>query len=152
MRFWRVIAIALASTGNAAAQAPPPDRSAALFAGEWTGIGEGGAHCYLKLDLNGRGWALIDAGAGELLGAQLRWRNQQQNLQVDEITPVAASPRLRTMPLARFSLSSGFNGSLRLAWQAPPGTCQMQRTDVTARQLSQARDMLERLHSDAGKP
>lgn len=69
MRFWGVIAMTLACLGNAGAQAPPPDRSPALFAAEWAGIGEGGSHCYLKLDPNGQGWVLIDAGTGDLLGA-----------------------------------------------------------------------------------
>ncbi|MFZ2235366.1 MAG: hypothetical protein WAV67_03200 [Dokdonella sp.] len=40
-----------------------------MFAAEWAGIGEGGSHCYLKLDPNGQGWVLIDAGTGDLLGA-----------------------------------------------------------------------------------
>ncbi len=121
----------LACIGHAGAQAPPPERSAALFAGEWAGVGEGGTHCYLKLDSNGRGWVLIDAGAGDLQGAQLRWHNQQQRLQIDEITPIAASPRLRTMPLAKLNLFSGFNRSLKL--QVPFGTCQMQRTSVSGK-------------------
>ena len=152
MCFWRVIAIAVASIGNAGAQAPPVDRSATLFAGEWAGVGEGGAYCYLKLDLNGQGWALIDSGSGDLLGAQVRWRNQQQRLQIDEITPVVAAPRLRTMPLAALTLSTGFNRSLRLDWHAQSGTCQMQRTNVSAYQLSHARDVLEKLQSAGGKP
>ncbi len=140
----------LACVGHAGAQAPPPDQSAALFAGEWAGIGEGGTHCYLKLDSNGRGWVLIDAGAGDLLGAQLRWHNQRQSLQIDEITPIAASPRLRTMSLAKLNLFSGFNRSLKL--EVPSGTCQMQRTSVSADQLSHARDVVEKLQSDGGKP
>lgn len=153
MRFRRLIAIAVASIASAGAQAPPADRSAALFAGEWAGVGEGGTHCYLKLDADGRGWVLINArGVGELLGAQLLWRNQHQRLQVDEITPVTTSPRLRTMPLAKLSLSSGFNRSLLLAWGAPSATCQMQRTEVTAYQLSHARDVLEKLQTGANKP
>ena len=152
MRSWTLIAMALACTASAAAQAPPADRSRALFAGEWAGIGEGGSHCYLKLDPNGRGWALIDAGAGNLLGAQLRWRNQNQSLQVDELTPVLSSPSLRTMPLTKLSLVSGFNRSLRLDWHAPSGTCQIQRTDVATHQLSQAREVLEQLQRDAGEP
>lgn len=140
----------LACVGHAGAQAPPPDQSPAFFAGEWAGIGDGGTHCYLKLDSNGRGWALIDAGAGDLLGAQLRWHNQRQRLQIDEITPIAASPRLRTMPLAKLTLVSGFNRSLKL--EVPSGTCQMQRTSVSADQLSHARDVVEKLQSDDGKP
>ena len=152
MRYWTVLAMTLACTASAGAQAPPPDRSAALFAGEWAGIGEEGSHCYLKLDPNGRGWALIDAGSGDLLGAQLRWRNQRQSLKIDKIDPVAASPSLRTMPLSTRSLSSGFNRSLRLDWQASSGSCQMQRTDVSAHQLSQARKVVEELQSGAGKP
>lgn len=140
----------LACIGSAGAQAPPPDHSAALFAGEWGGTSEGGAHCYLKLDSNGRGWVLIDAGAGDLLGAQLRWHNQRQRLQIDEITPIAASPRLRTMPLARLNLFSGFNRSLKL--EAPSVTCQMQRTSVSAYQLSHAREIVEKLQSDVGNP
>lgn len=152
MGFWRVLAMTLVCIGNAAAQSPPLDRSSALYAGEWAGIGEYGAHCYLKLELNGRGWVLIDAGAGDLLGAQLRWRNHRQRLQIDEIIPVATSPHLRTMPLAKLNLVSGFSRSLRLDWNAPSGTCQMQRTTVSAFQLTQARDVLEKLQSGGGKP
>lgn len=150
MRFWWVLAMSLACVGHAGAQAPPPDQSAALFAGEWAGIGAGGAHCYLKLDSKGRGWALIDAGAGDLLGAQLRWHNQRQHLQVDEITPIAASPRLRTMPLAKLTLVSSFNRSLKL--EVPSVTCQMQRTSVSAYQLSHARDVVEKLQAHGAKP
>lgn len=152
MSFLRVIAMTVACIGSAGAQAPPPDQGTGLFAGEWTGIGEGGAHCYLKLDSNGQGWVLIDAGAGDLLGAQLRWRNQHQSLQIDDVKPVGASPRLRTMPLAKFSAVSGFNRSLRLDWRTPSGTCHMQRTDVSAYQLSHARDVVEKLEAGGIQP
>lgn len=150
MGFLRVLAIILACIGNVGAQAPPPDQSADLFAGEWAGIGEGGTHCYLKLDVNGRGWVLIDGGAGDLVGAHLRWHNQRQGLQIDQITPIVASPRLRTMPLTQLNLLSGFNRSLKL--EVPSGTCQLQRTNVSAYQLAHARDVVAKLQSDGGKP
>jgi len=152
MHFWKIPALVLLCIGNAGAQSPPPDRSNGLFAGEWAGVGEGSSHCYLKLEPNGQGWVLIDAGSGDLLGAQLRWHNQRQSLQIDEITSLVASPHLRTMPLTQLKLLSGFNQSLKLVWHASSGTCQMQRTTVSAYQLSQAREVLEKIKSGGGKP
>lgn len=151
MRFYRWIALVLACMGNVGAQAPPPDLSNGLFAGEWAGIGERGTHCYLNLDVSGWGWVLIDGGTGDLMSAQVRWRNQRLSLHIDEIIPVAFSPRLRTSPLATLRLSSGFNRSLRLDWQST-GSCQMQRTDVSARQLAHARDVVQKLQAERGKP
>lgn len=151
MRHFVPLVFLFASIGSASALTPLPDRSAALFAGEWAGGGERGSYCYVKLDADGQGLVLVDAGTGDWLGARMRWRNQQQNLQVDKIIPFAASTRQRLMPLGKFAFNAGFNQSLSLSWSAQLGACQLQRVDAAARQLARARATIEALPPEQGK-
>lgn len=145
MRYLAIVAVTLALLRTAGALTPLPDESLGFFAGEWAGAGEQGAYCYLNLDGRGRGWVLIDAGAGDWLGARIHWKNKHQALLVEKITPLRASAELRVMSLASFSLASGFNQSLRLAWGHGSSGCQLQKTAVSADHLAQARSTLERL-------
>ena len=145
MRYLVIIAATLALIKTACALTPLPDESLGVFAGEWAGAGEQGAYCYLNLDARGRGWVLIDGGAGDWLGARIHWRNQHQSLQIEKITPLRTSPELRVMSLSSFSLVNGINQSLRLAWGHGSSGCQLQKTAVSADHLVQARDTLERL-------
>ncbi len=151
MRYLVIIAATLALMKPACALTPLLDESLGFFAGEWAGGGEQGAYCYLNLDGRGRGWVLIDAGAGDWLGARILWRNKHQALLIEKITPLRASAELRVMSLPSFSLASGFNQSLRLAWGQKSSACQLQKTAVSADHLAQARSTLERLRrsSDA---
>ena len=137
--------------GTANALTPLPDNSPGFFSGEWAGTGHHGAYCYLNLSADGSGWVLIDAGAGDWLGARMQWRNQQQALHVEQITPLPASPQLRVLPLEKFVLSSGFNQSLKLTWNDPSGGCHLQKTDTAARHLLGARKTLESVLPGAGK-
>ncbi len=139
------LALFLAGLGTANALTPPLDNSPGFFAGEWAGNGEQGSYCYLKLNTDGWGWVLVDGGAGDWQGARIQWRNRQQALQVEKITPLAASAQLRIMPLEKFGLSTGFNQSLRLNWNEQSGVCQMQKIETTARNLVRARGAIEAL-------
>jgi len=132
---------------SAHALTPLPDNSPAFFSGEWAGNGGHGSYCYLKLDADGWGWALIDGGAGDWMGARLQWRNRQQALQVEKIIPLSASPRLRIMPLEKFAISSGFNQSLKLTWNEQSPGCQLQKLETTERHLFRARKTMESLLS-----
>ena len=145
MRNFIRLALLLACLGTANALTPPLDNSPGFFAGEWAGNGEQGGYCYLKLSADGRGWVLIDGGAGDWQGARIQWRNRQQALQVEKIIPLAASAQLRIMPLERFALGTGFNQSLRLNWNEQSGVCQMQKIETTARNLFRARGAIEAL-------
>lgn len=129
----------------AQAQSPPPDSSPGFFAGEWAGTGSQGSYCYLNLSPDGWGWVLVDGGAGDWLGARLRWHNRQQSLQVDEIIPVQPSTELRVMRMGQFVLGGGFNQSLRLSWKELPGGCELQKVESTAARLSRARTALKGL-------
>lgn len=151
MRFFVHLVLLLSTIGSAGASTPPVDQSAALFAGEWAGGGEHGSYCYVKLDADGQGVVLIDGGAGDWLGARLQWRNAQQNVQVDKIIPLAASPRLRIMPLETFAFSAGFNQSLSLSWSTQVGACQLTRTENEARHLASARATVDALASEQDK-
>ena len=145
MRNFIRLALFLACLGTANALTPPLDNSPGFFAGEWAGTGEQGSYCYLKLNTDGWGWVLVDGGAGDWHGARIQWRNRQQALQVEKITPLAASAQLRIMPLEKFGLSTGFNQSLRLNWNEQSGVCQMQKIETTARNLFRARGAIEAL-------
>jgi hypothetical protein len=136
--------------GSVHAQSPPPDNSPGYFSGEWTGTGEHGSYCYLKLKIDGVGWVLIDGGAGDWSGAGIQWRNRHQSLQVDKIVPLRASTQRRLMPLEDFVLRSEFNHSLSLTWSAPSGSCHLQRIESTARQLSRARRVIMDLPPSEG--
>jgi hypothetical protein len=133
--------------GTANALTPRPDNSPDFFSGEWAGHGEHGSYCYLKLNTDGSGWVLIDGGAGDWLGAGMQWRNRQQTLQVEKSIPVRASAQLRVMPLAKFSLISGFNQSLQLTWNQRSGGCQLQKIETTVGHLNRARTAIEGLLS-----
>ena len=145
MRYLVTVAATLALIKTACALTPLPDESLGFFAGEWAGAGEQGAYCYLNLDARGRGWVLIDGGAGDWLGARIHWRNQHQSLQIEKIAPLRASTELRVTPLSSFSLANDFNQSLRLAWGHGASGCQLQKIDASADHLVQARGTLERL-------
>ncbi len=133
------LALLIGWIGAAVAQSPLPDTSPALFAGEWAGAGVRGSYCYVKLEADGSGLVLVDGGTGDWLGARMRWRNQQQKLQVDKIFPLAVSTQRRTMPLEKFVFNAGFNQSLSLTWSEHFSACQLQRTEAAARQLDRAR-------------
>ncbi len=146
------LVLTAATVADTGALTPAADTSAAYFAGEWTGIGERGAACYLNLGADGRGWVLVDAGAGDWMGVSVVWRNKQQALVVDQAIPMAASARLRIMPLEKFTLSSGVNQSMKLVWREPSGVCLLQRTETTADQLARAREVMTQLRPKGGKP
>lgn len=131
--------------GTANALTPLPDNSQSFFAGEWSGTGEHGAYCYLKLRPDGWGWVLIDGGAGDWLGARMQWRNEHQALRVEEIIPLPSSYQLRILPLERFVLTTGFNQSLMLIWNVRSSGCQLQKIEMTARHLDRARRAIEGL-------
>ena len=142
MRFLIALAMLAACLSPARAQSPPSDNSAAYFSGEWSGPGEQGNYCYVKLATDGAGWVLVDGGSGDWLGARMQWRNRQQSLLVGKIVPLAASPQFRVMPLGTFVLASGFNQSLRLTWNRQIAGCQLQKVDTTARRLDAARSAI----------
>ena len=145
MRNLVIVAATMTLFGTAGALTPLPDESLDFFAGEWAGAGEQGAYCYLNLDARGRGWVLIDAGAGDWLGARIHWNNKHQALLIEKITPLRTSTELRIMPLDGFSLANGFNQSLRLAWERHSSGCQLQKVAASADHLAQARSTLKRL-------
>ncbi len=142
-----LFALLASCVGTARAQSPPPDASPRFFAGEWTGTGDQGAFCYIKFELDGTARVLVDAGSGDWLGARIHWRNQQQSLQVTSTAPMRSSPRLRVMPLPALTLTSRFNASLQLRWNARTPPCMLQRADDAARKLQGARAV-----SDAAPP
>lgn len=145
----------LASVGSASALTPLPDNSPEFFAGEWVGAGENGSYCYLTLGTAADGvllgTALVDGGSGDWLGAQVRWRNQQQRLVVEAITPLPFSAERRIMPMERFELRTGLNQSLSLHWNAHGTGCQLQKLDAMARHLSRARAALAGPSQDTEK-
>ncbi len=94
---------------------------------------------------------LIDGGAGDWLGAQLRWRNHQQRLVVERITPLPFSAQRRIMPLASFELRTGLNQSLSVHWNAHGRSWQLQKLDAMARHLGRARAAIEGATQDAKK-
>jgi hypothetical protein len=145
MRYFIGLILLFAWLATAHALTPLPDNSPSFFSGEWAGTGEHGTYCYLNLSADGRGWVLIDGGAGDWLGARMQWRNRQQALQVEKIIPLPASPQLRVMPLGTFVLSGGFNQSLRLTWNKQSGGCQLQKIETTARHRMRARSAIEGL-------
>jgi hypothetical protein len=144
--------LCIAWQGRAQATTPLPDTSPRAFAGEWAGTGEQGSYCYVNLLVDGSGVVLIDAGAGDWLGARLHWHNRQQALQVDDITPLPISAQARILPLPTFVLRSGFNQSLSLVWQGSAVGCQLQRIASLAEHHSRARKASEGLLHDTGKP
>ena len=75
MRAFILIAALCALSGTAHSQSPPPDNSPGFFSGEWSGTGEHGSYCYLRLNADGSGWVLSDGGSGDWLGAGVRWRD-----------------------------------------------------------------------------
>ena len=145
----------LGSLGSASALTPLPDDSPEFFAGEWVGAGENGSYCYLNLRTAAEGGppgiVLIDGGSGDWLGAQLRWRNQQQRLAVERITPLPFSAQRRIMLLASCELRTGLNQSLSVHWNAHGTGCQLQKLDAMARHLGRARAAIEGATQDAKK-
>jgi hypothetical protein len=151
MRHFMGLVLLFAWLGTANALTPLPDSSPGFFAGEWAGTGEQGTYCYMNLSADGWGWVLIDGGAGDWLGARMRWRNLQQALQVEKINPLPASPQRRIMPLTTFALRSGFNQSLSLTWNAQSSGCQLQKIETMAQHLNQARSVIGRLPQGENK-
>lgn len=129
--------------GTLDAQSPRPDTSPRFFAGEWAGTGDQGAFCYIKLERDGTGRVLIDAGSGDWLGARIHWRNQQQSVLVISVAAMPMSTQLRVLPLTRLTLTSRFNSSLRLSWDQRTPPCMLQRADDAARKLIRARAVFE---------
>ena len=145
MRYLMQLSLFLAWLGTAHALTPLPDKSSALFSGEWAGTGERGSYCYLKLAADGSGGVLVDLGSGDWLGARIQWRNQQQAIQVDKVILFPASAQLRIMPLEKFVISAGFNQSLKLSLDRQSGGCQLQRIGTSASQLVRARSAIDAL-------
>jgi len=127
------------------AQAPPPDSSPGYFSGEWAGTGEQGSYCYVMLNADGSGWVLVDGGAGDWRGAEVRWSNQLQSLKIEGTVPLVASPQRRIMPLPALSLGGGFNQSLSLTSEELRGGCQLQKIETSAQHLVAARKAIEGL-------
>ncbi len=145
------IALSCAFAVASLAASPPPDQSSAFFAGEWSGTGAQGSYCYLELAADGTGWVLLDGGSGDWLGARIRWHNQRQSLQVDDVVPLRASPARRIMSLEQVQLGGGFNQSLRLTSKSLPGGCDLQRVALQATRLDGARATVKGLRP-AGSP
>ncbi len=147
MRHFMRYALLFGWWGTASALTPPLDNSPGFFAGEWAGAGEQGSYCYVKLNADGSGWALVDGGAGDWQAARMQWRNRHQAVQVEKIVPLTASPQMRILPLGKFSLGGGFNRSLTLTWSEQSGACQLQRIEDLARHLGAARAAIEGISS-----
>jgi hypothetical protein len=147
-----LVLLGVAALAPAQALTPLPDSSPAFFAGEWAGAAGQGGYCYLALDAGGTGVVLIDGGSGDWLGARLRWHNDRQSLQVDEVMPLAFSAQERMMPLPAFTLRSGLNQSLALAWGTASPGCQLQKTETAERHLQRARQALRALPAAGRSP
>ncbi|HMU75130.1 MAG TPA: hypothetical protein PKD69_05115, partial [Elusimicrobiota bacterium] len=145
VRGFFLLILGMTSPGTPHALTPLPDGSPAFFAGEWMGGGEHGGTCYLSLNADGSGTVMVDAGAGDWLGARLQWKNDRQSLQIVKTVPLPAAPRVRLGPLTNYTLSAGMNQSLRLAWNGSTCGCQLQKIETTARQLARAREALKAL-------
>lgn len=130
---------------------PPLDGTPALFSGEWAGNSAQGSYCYINLNEDGSGWVLIDGGAGDWLGARLKWRNLKQTLQVEKITPLISSPQQRISPLDKISIRTEFNQTLSLTWSPKYPDCQLQRIEITAHHLNRARSVIGKLRQDERK-
>jgi hypothetical protein len=152
MRFLLRCLLMLGCMGATHALTPLPDKSPRLFAGEWAGTGALGSYCYVQLRADGGGDVLVDAGSGDWLGARIRWRNHQQTLQVEQVLAAKFSAALRVTPLNSLTLRSEFNQSLRLIWNDPKGGCHLQRIELSAQRLSQARSTAAQLQSLGGTP
>ena len=139
---WLTIFMLGSGMPSASAQSPPLDNSPSFFSGEWTGTGERGSYCYVKLGVDGTGWVLVDAGVGDWSGAKVEWQNKQQSLRIGKIVPLRASTQRRLMPLERFELRSEFNQSLSLSWTTQSGSCHLQRMETTERRLNRARSAI----------
>jgi hypothetical protein len=143
MRYLILYVLFFVYANGAHALTPPPDNSPGFFSGEWAGTGGHGAYCYLAMSADGHGVVLIDGGSGDWLGARFHWRNRQQSLEVDTITPVSSSNQLRIMPLGRFTVGSGFNQSLKVTWSDRTDGCNLQKSETTAHRLNTARSVLK---------
>jgi hypothetical protein len=151
VRYVAGLVLFLGWQGVAVAVTPPLDNTPGFFSGEWAGSGESGSYCYMSLEADGSGLVLIDGGAGDWLGARLKWRNRQQTLQVESIIPLSVSPQRRIMPLETFALRSGFNQSLSLSWSRGVAGCQLQKVEATARHLERAREAVKAVRQGGGK-
>jgi hypothetical protein len=140
--------VGLVST--AGAQSPPPDSSPGFFAGEWAGPAELGGYCYLRLARDGTGVVLVDAGAGDWLGARIQWHNERQALQLDKVMPLAASPQRRLMPLQGLTLQAGLGQSMALGWGGRAAGCQLQKIEATEAHLQRARQVVRELPASTG--
>lgn len=150
MRYLLVFVLFFACLKTAHALTPPLDSSAGFFAGEWSGTGAQGSYCYLDLKNDGRGIVLIDGGSGDWLGAQIQWRNRKQALDVEKIIPLPFSSQLRVMPLERFTVSTELNQTLKLTWSSHSDSCYLQKTDITANNLTRARNVSSRFPASKG--
>jgi len=147
MRYVIVFVVFFVCVEVANALTPLPDSSPGFFSGEWAGTGEHGVYCYLKMSNDGRGLLLIDSGAGDWLGARIHWRNRQQSVDVEKIIPLPTSSQLRIMPLGQFTLSTGFNQSLKLNWNSHSNECNLQKIETTKNHLARARNVMNKLQS-----
>jgi len=145
MRYTVSVILLLSVLASAQALSPPPDNSPALFAGEWAGTGQFGSYCYMHLAADHQGVLLIDAGAGDWLGARLQWRNAQQNLVVESLVPLPFVPELRVLPLTQAVIRTGVNLSLNLSWDGSPEACNLQRAETLAGRLDRARETITRV-------
>jgi hypothetical protein len=152
MRFLITFMMIFVSVEAANALTPLPDSSYGFFSGEWSGTGAQGAYCYLNLNTDGRGLVLIDSGSGDWLGARIHWRNRQQSVEVEKTIPLPTSSQLRIMPLGQFTLSTGFNQSLKLNWSSRSDGCYLQKIEKTANHLTRARNVMNILPSSKSAP
>ena len=124
---------------------PPLDSSPAFFTGEWSGTGPRGGYCYVNMNRDGSVVALINGGTGDWLGARFYWHNLQQSIEVKKIIPLPFSSQFRVMPLQQVTLRSGFNLALTLNGGSQAGTCQLQKTETAAHNLSHAHNIFNSL-------
>lgn len=146
MRYLIALLVFFISVEVSSALTPLLDSSPGFFSGEWAGSGAHGAYCYLNLDTEGRGLVLIDGGSGDWLGARIHWRNRQQSVEIKKIIPLPFSSKQRIIPLEQFTLSTGFNKSLKLNWNNHSIECNLQKTETVANHLARARSVIKNLH------
>jgi len=147
MRYFFTLLLFFVAVEMASALTPLPDSSPGFFSGEWSGTGSHGSYCFMNIAPDGQGLLLIDGGAGDWLGAQIRWRNRQQAFEVEKIIPMKASSELRIIPLEHFSLSTEFNQSIKLTWGSSSNVCYLQKSAAAADHLARFRKVMKMMPS-----
>lgn len=130
-------------TSSSPALTPLPDTRPGFFAGDWIGTGADDQFCFIRLLPDGNGTVLLGNASGDWQGARIRWRNENQRLQLIESSPLPAEPRRRLQALSRLTVQSGINRTLqlKLADNLPP--CELQLRDSVLRRGQDAAVLLD---------